>query len=388
MRTAKLTKSIVERQQPNSTIWDQAVSGFGSRRQRDGVYYILRYRFAGVQRQISIGRHGSPWTVDQARREAQKVLGVIVGGSDPLDKTSSSEYFGNCVQQYLERKRASLKPGSLKAITHHLVEHGKFFHGKKIGEIDRRAIAIRLAEIETSISPVARNRVRASLSAFFNWARREGFIESNPVEGTGRADEGGSRDRVLSKAELAKLWTTLAAGLHVDLLDVVHLLMLTGQRKEEIAGLRWAEIDLDARVIRLPAARVKNKREHIVPLSDPALAILRLRFLDPGPLADDRVFRTFGWSREKKRFDAALKIDPWRIHDIRRSVATWLAELGIAQPHIIEAILNHRSGHKGGVAGVYNRARYEKECSEALDKWAAWLCAEGGVQLDGVVRLT
>jgi integrase len=374
MPTAKLTKTVVDRQEPGTVIWDNAVSGFGSRRQRDGIFYILRYRFAGVQRQISIGRHGSPWTVDQARREAQKILGVIVGGSDPLEKQSSVEVFGSAVEQYLERKRASLRPNSFSAIQHHLVEHGKFFHAKKLGDIDRRAIAIRLAEIETGSGPAARNRVRSSLSAFFAWCIKEGLLETNPVTGTGTANESGSRDRVLTKEEIAKLWSTLAAGLHVDFLDAIYLLLLTGQRRNEIGQLCWSEVDFDARLIRLPPERTKNRREHVIPLSDRAIEILRVKFLDCGG-ENGRVFRRFDWGREKARFDAALKIAPWRIHDVRRSVATWLGELGFAAPHVIETLLNHVSGHRAGVAGIYQRSRYEKECRDALDRWAEWLIA-------------
>jgi integrase len=376
MPTAKLTKTVVDRQEPGTVIWDNAVSGFGSRRQRDGIFYILRYRFAGVQRQISIGRHGSPWTVDQARREAQKILGVIVGGSDPLEKQSSAEVFGSAVEQYLERKRGSLRPNSFSAIQHHLVEHGKFFHAKKLGDIDRRAIAIRLAEIETGSGPVARNRVRSSLSAFFAWCIKEGLLETNPVTGTGKVDEGGSRERVLTKEEIAKLWSTLAAGLHVDFLDAIYLLLLTGQRRNEIGQLMWSEVDFDNKLIRLPPERTKNRREHVVPLSDRAIEILRIKFVDCGG-ENGRVFRRFDWAREKARFDAALKIAPWRIHDVRRSVATWLGELGFAAPHVIETILNHVSGHRAGVAGVYNRARYEKECRDALDRWGQWIVENG-----------
>jgi len=330
-----------------------------------------------VQRQISIGRHGSPWTVDQARREAQKILGVIVGGSDPLAKQSSAEVFGTLVKQYLERKRSSLRPEYFAAVQRHLVEHGKFFHAKKLGDIDRRAVAIRLAEIEAGSGPTARNRVRSSFQSFFTWAIHEGLIETNPVQGTARADERGSRDRVLTKAEIVKVWTTLASRLHVDFLDIVHLLLLTGQRRMEIGGLMWSEVDLDNRIIRLPPARTKNKREHVIHLSDPAVEILRIKSVDPGPLPNGRVFRGFSWGEEKARFDAALAIAPWRLHDLRRSVATWITELGFASPWVTEAILNHVSGHKAGVAGTYNRARYEKECREALDRWAAWLVAGG-----------
>ena len=224
------------------------------------------------------------------------------------------------------------------------------------------------------------------------------------MTGTGKAEEGASRDRVLTKDEIAKVWTTLVGHQHCHFLDIVHLLLLTGQRKNEIGELRWSEVDFDARVLRLPATRVKNNRDHIVHLSDPAIRILRIRHFESrgGPpsthiLANcdptsrnvivrkrsrehdaDRVFLGFSWTREKARLDAAMKIAPYRIHDIRRSVATWIGELGFAAPHVIETVLNHVSGHRAGVAGIYQRARYEKECRDALDRWAEWIIALAG----------
>jgi integrase len=265
------------------------------------------------------------------------------------------------------------------------------------------AIAVRLAEIETNSGPIARNRVRSSFSAFFNWAITEGFLETNPVTGTGKAEEGASRDRVLTKDEIVKLWRTLVGHQHCHFLDTVHLLLLTGQRRNEIAHLRWSEVDFDARVLRLPPERVKNNREHTVHLSKPAMRILWIRHLEctRGTIAEplvhpwnndrthlpdggthlndsDRVFRGFSFGEEKARLDAAMKIAPYRIHDIRRTVATWLGELGFAAPHVIEAILNHVSGYRAGVAGIYQRQRYEKECRDALDKWAEWIITSFG----------
>jgi integrase len=240
------------------------------------------------------------------------------------------------------------------------------------GQIERATTKL-LAKIEQGSGPVSRNRVRSTLSAFYSWCIKEGLCDVNPVAGTGQADEGGSRERVLTKDEIAKVW--LATGLHVDFIDIVRLLLLTGQRREEIAGLRWSEIDFDAKLIRLPPARVKNNREHIVPLSKAAMEILCVKHSNPGPsnANDSRVFRGFSWTREKARLDAAINIAPYRLHDIRRSVATWLGELGFATPFVIEAILNHVSGHKAGVAGVYQRQRYENECRQALDKWAEYI---------------
>jgi integrase len=154
-------------------------------------------------------------------------------------------------------------------------------------------------------------------------------------------------------------------------------LILTGQRREEIGGLRHSEI-CDGSIV-LPGTRTKNKRAHVVPLAAAAQAILVKM-----PAGDDdfvcgngRPFTSWGYG--KARIDARLaaaciKLDPWRVHDIRRSVATGMAEAGIA-PHIVEAVLNHVSGHKAGVAGIYNRATYEREKRQALELWAEHVMA-------------
>jgi integrase len=153
--------------------------------------------------------------------------------------------------------------------------------------------------------------------------------------------------------------------------------MLTGQRREEIGGLEWSEIFTAKRQIELPEARCKNKRApHIVPLSEPALARLQGLYSDGGKY----VFGPFNsWCHGKKRLDNEIAkrrgapLPPWTIHDIRRSVVTHIAELGFAQPHVIEAIVNHVSGTKAGVAGVYNRATYLPEKRQALEQWADYL---------------
>jgi integrase len=218
------------------------------------------------------------------------------------------------------------------------------------------------------------------LSSFFAWAIGEGLCDTNPVIGTNKHFDGArSRDRVLTGRELAAIWKALPDS---DYGAIVRLLIFTGQRREEIAGLRWSEVDLEAREITLPPARTKNNRPHDVPLSKPALAILKslpvragreFVFGDgprarngrpPGPGGGFQ-----GWSHCKAVLDKQTSsIGAWRLHDVRRTVATRMAELGV-QPHVIEAVLNHVSGHKAGVAGVYNRSSYATEKREALDFW-------------------
>jgi integrase len=362
-------------------LWDTQCIGFGARRQKDGVFYYLRFRRNGAQYMKSIGRHGSPWTPDTARNEAKRLLGAVVGGDDPFTKPLASESFGHEVGRYLERKRAMMKPRAFEEVERHLTNHAAPLHRLRLGEIDRRTIAARLGEIETASGPVARNRVRSSLSAFFSWAVTEGLLEANPVQGTAKLDEGGSRERTLAPAELRELWSALDDEPNAQFADIVRLLVLTGQRREEIGGLRWSEIDQG--LIILGPQRTKNSRQHEVPLSRQAKAIIERQRKRKGR---DFIFGIgelgfSGWSDCKARLDQGLlaarrktnrkakAMPDWHLHDCRRSCATGMAELGV-QPHIIEAVLNHVSGHKAGVAGIYNRARYADEMRTALQKWA------------------
>jgi integrase len=207
----------------------------------------------------------------------------------------------------------------------------------------------------------------------FAWALGEGIVlpHGNPAAYVNKRAEV-ARDRVLSDKELRAIWKGVGTDQYAHIL---RLLILTGARAEEIAGLRWAEIT--GSEILLPSERTKNQRAHVIPLSKPAKVILsgieqsHRQFVFG---RDDTGFQ--GWSKSKERLDAKLgdRVAPWRVHDLRRTCATGMAELGV-QPHIIEAVLNHVSGHKGGVAGIYNRATYDKEKREALNLWAAHVVA-------------
>ena len=320
----------------------------------------MRYRLNGSQVVKSIGRNGSPWTCDTARTEAKRLLGIVASGTDPFTQSLSGETFGAEVERYLERKRTSLKLRSFIEAARHLRKYALPLHELRLADIDRRTIAVLLGQVETSSGSTARNRLRSSLSAFFAWAIQEGLTEVNPVQGTGKADEGNSRERVLAQDELLALWRSLGDD---PFSNVVRLLLFTGQRRNEIGKLAWAEVDLTKKQIILPAPRVKNGRDHCVPLSAQALAILQRQ-----PQRWEFVFGErdgyTNWADAKARLDQRAGIAPWRLHDLRRTTATQLGELGV-QPHYIEAILNHYSrsqalllpGHRAGVAGTYNRAK-------------------------------
>lgn len=395
----KITKGAVERLAPGEWLWDadhrEVVKGFGVRGQADGAFYCLRYRLRGKQRVFSIGRHGSPWTPDGARSEAKRLLGLVVSGVDPLgerkkarEEDLAAKTFGKEAERYLGRRRDSMKPRVFRELERHFNDHAKPLHSLRLDEIRKATIAGALNDIQDARGPVARNRFRSNLSAFFAWAISEGLIEANPAAGTAKAAENGPRERVLTQGELAEVWTSLGTD---DFSNIVRLLILTGQRREEIGGLRWSEVDFDRGLIAFPPERTKNKRLHELPLSPQARAILER--IAPKAWTQSATARPFvfgegqrgfsGWGYSKARLDermgkqrkagAAKPMPKWTLHDLRRTAATIMAEnLGVL-PHVVDAILNHASGHKGGVAGAYNRARYTDEIRAALCNWALYV---------------
>jgi integrase len=370
---AKITKSAVDKMQPWTVLWDSEVKGFGCRRHgTDGRHYLLRYRYNGKQTFKKIGRHASPWTPDTARAEALRLLGQIVSGTNPAVAARQGDTFSVELDRYLASKQGGLKPSTYANLEYHLRKQGVPLHNLALADIDRRTIAQLLSGVERGSGRTSRNRLRSSLSAYFAWCVREGLLETNVVAGTGVADEGPSRDRVLTGAELAEVWRKGN--------DAIKLLILTGCRRDEVGKLRWSEVDFDRALLLLGADRTKNKRPIELPLSPLALSILRQRVgsLDTsktGKGNDAPVFEIGSWSHTKAQLDKTLVgVAPFRLHDLRRSCATGMAELGVL-PHIVEACLNHVSGHKAGVAGVYQRAKYEGPMRDALTKWSQHVAA-------------
>jgi integrase len=241
-------------------------------------------------------------------------------------------------------------------------------------DVRRRDVAQRVAEIAAASGNVSAVRARAALSAVFVWAIREGYeLPANPVAGTNRPPEPKPRERVLSEGELRAIWGALP---DTDYGSIVRLLLLTGQRRNEVGAMQWSEIKEDGNWV-IPAARCKNGREHSLPLSPMAQRIITAQPRRTVPVVFGEGLRGYnGWAWAKASLDDRLAADGiphWTLHDLRRTVATMVVDrLGIL-PHIVEAILNHASGHRSGVAGIYNRARYSAEMRDALDRWAAHL---------------
>jgi integrase len=362
--------------------WDDALPGFGIRINEGGSrVWVVQYRAGGKSKRETVGRVDAI-PLDDARKLAKATLAKVHLGADPhaeraADKVRAAITLGAVSEKYLKRAKAKLKPRSFEEVERHLTRHWATLKALPVHKIRRADVALRLEEIASEHGPFASNRARASLSALFSWAMGEGLAEANPVIGTNKATEEVSRDHHLTAAELAAVWSHCRDD---DYGRIVRLLMLTAQRREEVAAMTWGEIRETEALWAIPKARTKNGLPHDVPLSAPAIEIL-----SSAPRREGRslVFGEGsggfqGWSNAKtsldKRIrDAGLKVRPWRLHDLRRTAATLMSDKLGVQPHTVEAILNHISGHKAGVAGIYNRATYATEKREALERWATFI---------------
>ena len=367
-------------------VFDNVLPGFGIRLRAGGKRtWIVQYRVGTKQRRVSFGSVET-MDPDEARRRARDIMAKVQLGGDPqVDKqrtrAQAHETLADCVGKYLSNyAERNLSPRTLAEVRRSLNKHWKPLHQTGIHQIARAMVAGRLGEIAEESGPFAANRARAYLSGLFSWAVEQGLTDENPVSGTGRLAKEISRDRVLSDEELRLIWENSGAGQYGL---IVKLLLLTGQRREEVAGMQWDELDFTSESWLMDASRTKNSRKHSVPLSS-----LVLELLASIPPRGDRAlcFGTrvgpfSGWSKAKttldQRINAALRstnpkakpLAPWRLHDLRRTAATRMADLCV-QPHVVEAVLNHVSGHKAGIAGVYNHAAYATEKRAALLLWS------------------
>jgi integrase len=235
---------------------------------------------------------------------------------------------------------------------------------------DRKARSFRA--IDDGGAPVSANRTLAVLKTMFKFYVRRDKLAVSPAELVDRPAPEQSRDRTLSDDELRAVWKAADAAAY-PFGRLVQMLLLTGARRDEVREAPWSEFDLDGATWLLPAQRSKNGKAHEVPLSGAALQILSgmPRIRGRGLLFTTTGDTPFsGLSKGKARLDTASGVTGWTLHDLRRTAATGMAELGVP-PHVIEAALNHVSGDsKRGVAGIYNRARYAVEIRKALQAWA------------------
>ncbi|GEP04445.1 tyrosine-type recombinase/integrase [Methylobacterium oxalidis] len=378
--------------------WDDTLKGFGVKLNKGGSRnFLIQYRGQdGRTRRIVIGKVGT-LTLDEARRRARELLVGAATGNDPYKekktaRAQSAVTVGAVADAYLKHAEHRLKPRSFEQVERHLKQHWQPLAHLPVNGVTRANVAALLTAMASGGHRIKATRARSALSAMFSWAIGEGIAESNPVIGTNKPAEEKSRDRVLSETEVRAVWHACRDDAYSR---IVQLLLLTGQRRDEVGSMVESELDLRSALWTIPAARTKNGLTHEVPLSRPALEILagQPRIEGRDLVFGEGVGGFSGWSNSKERLDkriaaTGLVMPPWRLHDLRRTVATSIADRLKVQPHVVEAILNHISGSKAGVAGIYNRAIYRDEKREALERWAAHVLALTKPQPQPLTRRT
>lgn len=424
MATAGITKRTVDAARPSARdhfIWDEDVSGFGLKvTPAGGKVYVFQYRIARpgeAQRtpakRYTIGKHGR-LTPDQARKRAKELAALVEQGIDPrqreLDAIAAGDEAARLASEKARiegelafEKIAALwlshyenekqrRPSSVRlaksVVNNHLTPKLK---GKPIPYIGRADIQPIIDDIPSQRRGI-RRAVFAYASVLFGWAMKRGDIAANPLKEMAKPEALKGRDRVLSDNEVACVWNASAKSV-APFGPFFRLLILTGQRRAEVAGIKWDELDRKTATWVIPADRAKNGVAHIVPLS--SMAILEIDQLalalqvkaksaKPDPkswpqtgfvLSTTGKTAISGFTKVKAALDSAiakehgLGLEAWRLHDLRRTFATGCQRLGV-RFEVTEALLNHVSGAKGGVAGIYQKHDWKEEKRTALDAWA------------------
>jgi integrase len=389
MPACKLTKRIIDAL-PSPTAgdiiwWDEDLKGFGLKITRPGhKVFLVQYRPAGDRRnprKYTIGEYG-PVTPYQARAEAHRVLAERAAGRDPqAEKKESkrrirSEQIGDLVQEFIARHVAQNRTAreTTRILTREVLA---YWASCTVGEVRKRDVIALLDRIRERGSPVMANRVLAAVRKFFNWCIGRGILEVSPCTGVAAPAREQSRHRALSDDELAAVLEA-AREIGFPFGSIVEFLALTGQRRDEVGRMKWSNTDEERRTWIIPGDHAKNGKPHIVHLSRPALAILQQT-----PRTGDLVFSISGttifqsYSKSKARLDRLSDVQDWTLHDLRRTVVSGMARLGVAL-HVADKILNHQSGTISGIAAVYQRHEFMAERRDALALW--------GEHVDGLFR--
>ena len=330
--------------------------------------FAVRYRnAAGRARKLTLP---AGITLAAARKLAADALLEVAQGRDPGTakqearhgvRSRADDTVERLAEQYIEqyakrRTRENSWRGTVAVFRNDVLPAwGK----RSVHEIRRRDVIEILEKIATD-RPVMANRAKAALSRFFRWLADRDVIAASPCVGIAAPAKETPRDRVLSDDEIRRLWLA-ADALGGRAGTCVKLLILTGQRRSEIAGLHWDEVGDDA--LTIPAARMKGRQGHTVPLSAQAAALIQSM-----PRVGEYVFGRpiTRFARIKNALDARMGDTPhWTLHDARRSVASGLARIGVPVP-VVEKILAHRSGTFKGIVGVY---AFLSEMAVAVQKW-------------------
>jgi integrase len=340
--------------------------------------WAVRYRYHGQSRKLTLGSFPAI-DLKAARELGAKALRTVAEGGDParekvLARTAEPDTIEAVAAQFIERHCQRVnRPKTIyeteRLLNRHVLPR---WRGQPIASITRRDVLAVLDRVIDSGAPIEANRTLAAVRKLFNWALSRDIVVASPCAGVKPPAAEQSRDRVLSDDELRNVWhASTAVGWPLG--SIVQMLILTGQRRDEVGRMAWSEVDLKARLWTLPRERVKTNQAHEVPLSDATVAVLKAV---PRIVGSSFVFTTdgvtafSGFSKSKRRLDALLPKDMpgWRLHDLRRCAASGMARLGIGLP-VIEKILNHSSGSFRGIVSVYQKHRFADEKRRGLDTW-------------------
>lgn len=379
---------------------DEATRGLVLRTTRTGVKsWCFVYRFGGVQRRFTFGRYPDI-SLKEARILVKEFRADLAIGNDPKtlrdDKVakqiaqeqediSVADLASKYIELYAKPNTRRWKQTEGFFNNHILPELGS----KKAKDVTKRGVVNLLDKIKSSDKPTAANHVLSALKGMYSWAVERDELQFNPCAGIKKPVPVAERERVLNRQEIGGFWEA-CNQLQYPFGSLCKLLLLTGQRCNEIATLKWSYISFEEKIIRIPVENIKAGRGHDVPLSDMAIDILRIlpRF------TGEYVFSTTcgqkpvsGFSKTKKRFEQYFNPqENWRFHDLRRTAATNMAELGVPL-HTISRVLNHA---EGGVTRIYARHSYLNEKRDALNLWAntvAGIVSDNNDVNDNVVPL-
>ncbi|PWB80659.1 MAG: DNA recombinase [Methylocystaceae bacterium] len=357
-----------------------------------GKTFLAQYTFAGGKRRIPLGSCGAVSLAD-ARDAVRAILGRVAQGRDPAaerkaatasakekaarDTFTLERLIEDWASLHLSGKRPRYAAEAERAL--------RFAFDRQLSspaaDLIRAAVVKILDELTRRGSAAMAARTAAYGRAAFSWAIKRGALSANPFSNLPLTPTE-KRDRVLSDDELAALWRATEGGGTFE--RIVRTLILTGQRREEVGGMVWEEISDDLTTWTIPSQRTKNGAPHVVPTSQQTLAVIGKK--GKGLVFAGRDGGPFnGHSKSKARLDAKMlaelqkitvergdeepeTVEPWRLHDIRRTAATGLQRLGV-RLEVTEAVLNHVSGSRAGIVGIYQRHDWAAEKREALEAW-------------------
>jgi integrase len=342
------------------THFDETLTGFGVRVSPGGTKtFVLMY--GASRRLVSVGRVGII-TLANARDKAREMLAKETLGVAERPSMAVKD----ALELFFAAAESRLRPRTRSDYRRLLTRHLRKFTKRAVGSLTNHELSETIDDLVDT--PSEQNHAFAAMRTFFRFCVRRGLISRSPLEGVPMPARIPSRDRVLDDAELkAVLRASGDAGYPFGTL--VQLLIHTGQRKGEIAQLRWTWIDDAKRTITVPADVSKNRRQHTFPYDKRVAGILANI-----PKDEDALFRMHNWDKRTDDLRDEAAIAHFTLHDLRRTYASGMASLGVP-PHVVEKVLNHITGTISGVSAIYNRYQYWDEQVEAVARWEGKLAS-------------